>query len=168
MGYYASIKKDGYINSWKSRNKGKIILECKIILRLRIRVGSIILWLVQWLGVCIKIPQATWHTKKESGGIESELEVRASNWEHRVTRGKKESGPFLTLHIHIFLELANEDLLFIQLIFTERLADSKSISQGNGGYSNEQDRFTVPTLTVLRFWWKNKIKESYKLSLIEN
>lgn len=86
-----------------------------------------------------------------------------------MTREKKESGPFLTLHIHhIFLELANEDLLFIQLIFTERLADSKSISQGNGGYSNEQDRFTVPTLTVLRFWRKNKIKESYKLSLIEN
>lgn len=56
--------------------------------------------------------------------------------------------------------------LFIQLIFTERLADSKSISQGNGGYSNEQDRFTVPTLTVLRFWRKNKIKESYKYHLL--
>lgn len=43
MGYYASIKKDGYINSWKSRKKGKIILECKVIKCLKIRVGSIIL-----------------------------------------------------------------------------------------------------------------------------
>ena len=62
-----------------------------------------------------------------------------------MTREKKESGPFLTLHIHhFFLELANEDLLFIQLIFTEPLAGSKSTGQGNGGIAMNKAGLQFP------------------------